>query len=175
MFAAAHLVASGLAPRWSAKRSPSSRRGLPDKPGRQPLGPLRSPTRGKPARHRLFTRHSPHYQLTAQPTGLDHACFLAQARHQKFTQPGKTAVALHMQQSVELQRLHLPQARGELAPPYTSGLCGNTVFNVAMPDRQRRLVNSVNARRVSALCRKHDRTSCRCIKVVRGYTAIHSE
>jgi hypothetical protein len=48
-------VASGLAPRWGAKRPQYTRRAVSGRPCRQVLGPLRAPTRGKPARHKKPT------------------------------------------------------------------------------------------------------------------------
>ena len=46
------FVVSGLAPRWAAQQPPSGTRIESDIPQWQIEGPLRSPTRGKPAHHR---------------------------------------------------------------------------------------------------------------------------
>jgi hypothetical protein len=45
------FVVSGLAPRWSAQQPPSGPCVESDTPRWQIEGPLRSPTRGKPAHH----------------------------------------------------------------------------------------------------------------------------
>jgi len=58
------VVASGLAPRWGAQRPHYIRRVVSGKPQCVGMGLLRSPTRGKPARHKEPASHnqshSPH-------------------------------------------------------------------------------------------------------------------
>ncbi|KRP58689.1 hypothetical protein TU79_18155, partial [Pseudomonas trivialis] len=50
-------VASGLAPRGAAQQPQNQAQGVPDTAHSSLLGLLRSPTRGKPARHNaLFAR-----------------------------------------------------------------------------------------------------------------------
>src|SRR5476649_2405950 len=80
-------VASGLAPRWSAKRSQASRRAIPEKPRRQVLGPLRSPTRGKPARHKKHACH--HQKPVCHHTP---ACHTKPACHRKHPRPSTATV-----------------------------------------------------------------------------------
>ena len=76
-------VASGLARRWSAERCPCSRCGVSDKPGWPPLGPLRSPTRGKPARHKSSASTT-----LSQPPHSKPARHSKPAHHRLFTRHG---------------------------------------------------------------------------------------
>ena len=55
--ASCRFVVSGLAPRWAAKRPQLESSGVPGISRWQVLGLLRSPTRGKPTRHKKLARH----------------------------------------------------------------------------------------------------------------------
>src|SRR5471032_3082063 len=65
-------VASGLAPLWAAKRPHYIRCSSPDELRLQVLGPLRSPTRGKPARHKGSALIVWNQQFTRPIHALDH-------------------------------------------------------------------------------------------------------
>ncbi|PSL91063.1 hypothetical protein C7U57_26760 [Pseudomonas sp. R9.37] len=52
------LVASGLAPRWAAKRPQNLATRFFRYSAAAGLGALRTPTRGKPARHRKLAHYS---------------------------------------------------------------------------------------------------------------------
>jgi hypothetical protein len=72
------VVASGLAPRWGAQRPHYIRRVISDKPQCVRMGLLRSPTRGKPARHKEpASQNNPTFHM--KPTNHNQSHFSQEA------------------------------------------------------------------------------------------------